>query len=597
MSRRSQLLLALAGLIVALVVSTFGFFFFRDNFSTHYALKVLSARSFRAGEIPYWNPADGGGQPLAGNPNALTFYPDTALYALLPAHVAFNLHFLIHLVAAWFAMRALVATRAPAGASFAAWLYALSGLAITATAFYNLIAAVALIPLALLGAERKSALLLGSAFGLLALSGEPVTILGATIAVAFVAIDRMPILSILGAIAIAFVIGAPQLIAYSEVAQEVERVRGFSAQTILNASLPPIRALEVLIGPWFATGPRLFLSLFVGLIAIPAILQRSRYTAIAITMLFLALGRFNPIAAALLPRIRIARYPEKFALPMIAALAVLAGLYFARTRWKRAWLVVTFVPLVAWAVATLPLDWFAPYRTTANGPRVRRFVANAPGGQQLDRGDYRARAARREPLFGAVTGVEYVLTRSADNMHSLLSRIAYERFAATRNPAYLRIATDPPHLVGQAIGVRGLDEAVARVEAGQRGVVPAKFGGIPPQPSARITRVTRREQTIEIGVVTPAPVLLAVDQSYFAAWVAQSGDRELTILPVDLDRLAVLVPAGTHDVVLRFGRHRTLVLGAWIASWLLLTAALCIQVLDRRAREIQRAADDDRPLA
>ena len=118
MSRRSQLLLALAGLIVALLFSSFGFFFFRDNFSTHYPLKVLSARSFRAGEIPYWNAADGGGQPLAGNPNALTFYPDTALYAFLPPHVAFNLHFLIHLVAAWFAMRALVAERAPAGANF-----------------------------------------------------------------------------------------------------------------------------------------------------------------------------------------------------------------------------------------------------------------------------------------------------------------------------------------------------------------------------------------------------------------------------------------------------------------------------------------------
>jgi hypothetical protein len=632
MSRRSQLLPAVAGLILAIAVSTFGFFFFRDNFSTHYALKVLSARSFAAGEVPYWNAADGGGQPLAGNPNALTFYPDTALYGFLPAHVAFNLHFLIHLVAAWFAMRALVAaafarslslpnaSKLKVGglanaahrpgpsltvgmtspAAFAAWLYTLSGLAITATAFYNLIPAVALIPLALLGAERKSALLLGSAFGLLVLSGEPVTILGATIAVAFIALDRMPILSILGAIVLAAAIGSPQLFAYAEVAHEVERVRGFSAQTILNASLPPMRLLEVLIGPWFPTGPRLFLSLFVGLIAIPAVLQRSRYTAIVATTLFLALGRFNPIAAALLPRIRIARYPEKFALPMIAALAVLAGLYFARTRWKRAWLVITFVPLVAWAAVTLPVDWFAPYRTTA-GPHVRRVAANAPGGQQLDRADYRARAARREPLFGAVTGVEYVLSRSSDNMHSLLSRIAYERFMATRNPAYVRIATEPPHLVARPIGVRGLDEAVGRVEAGQRGIVPAKFGGIPPQASARLTRIVRREQTIEISVTTPGPVLLAVDQSYFTAWVAKSGERELTVLPVDLDRLAVLVPAGTHEVVLRFGRHRTLVLTAWIGSWLLLTAVLLLQLRiqkpDRRAGQIERPADDDRPLA
>jgi len=247
------------------------------------------------------------------------------------------------------------------------------------------------------------------------------------------------------------------------------------------------------------------------------------------------------------------------------------------------------------------VDWFAPYRTPAGRDlsqvqHVRRYVPNAPGGQQLDRADYRARAARREPLFGAVTGIEYVLTRSSDNMHSLLSRIAYERFTATHNPAYLRIAADPPHLVARPIGVHGFDEAVGRVEAGQRGIVPAKFGAIPPQPSARITRMARREQTIEISVTTPGPVLLAVDQSYFAAWMATSGERELTILPVDLDRLAVLVPAGRHDVVLRFGRHRTLVLAGWIASWLLLTAALFIQQFDRRAGQVQRAADDDRPL-
>ncbi|MCU1349409.1 MAG: hypothetical protein JWO56_2439 [Acidobacteria bacterium] len=604
MSRRTTLLIALAGLVLALLLASFGFFFFRDNFSTHYALKVLSAESFRAGEIPWWNRADGGGQPLAGNPNALTFYPDTALYAFLPAHVAFNLHFLIHLAAAWFAMRALVAellrrkvpSASHSAATFAAWLYVLSGLAITATAFYNLIPAVALIPLALFGAERQSPLLLGSAFGLLALSGEPVTILGAAIAVAIVALDRMPILSIAASIAIAFVIGSPQLIAYAEIASEVERVRGFSAQTILNASLPPIRLLEVLIGPWFATGPRLFLSLFVGLIAIPAILQRSRYTAVAATMLFLALGRFNPIAAALLPRIRIARYPEKFALPMIAALAVLAGLYFARTRWKRAWIAITFVPLAGWAFVTLPVDWFAPYRTTPGAHR-RLFLRNAPGGQELDRRDYRARAARREPLFGAVTGLEYVLNRSSDNMHSLLSRIAYERFAATRNPGYLRIATDPPHLVSRAIGVGSVNEAVARIEAGQRGIVPAKFGALATPAAARITRIADTAQSIEIGVTTPGPAIVAIDQSYFTAWVVTSGGRELTTLPVDLDRLAVVVPAGTHEVVLRFGRHRTLVIAGWLASWLLLTAVLFIQKFDRRPRQVERAADDDRPLA
>src|SRR5260370_36657883 len=86
-----------------------GFFYFRDIFSTHYPIKVLSQASWRAGAIPLWNFADGGGQPLAGNPNTLSFYPDNVLYLFLPAYVAFNLHFLLHLIGGWLAMRALTA--------------------------------------------------------------------------------------------------------------------------------------------------------------------------------------------------------------------------------------------------------------------------------------------------------------------------------------------------------------------------------------------------------------------------------------------------------------------------------------------------------
>src|SRR5712692_9092042 len=100
------------------LVAIFGFFFHRDNFSTHYPLKAISTPAFRACEIPYWNFFDVAGQPLAGNPNTLTFYPDNFLYLVLPPHVAFNLHFLVHLLFGWLAMRAL--TRS----SFAAWMYA-----------------------------------------------------------------------------------------------------------------------------------------------------------------------------------------------------------------------------------------------------------------------------------------------------------------------------------------------------------------------------------------------------------------------------------------------------------------------------------------
>src|SRR3989442_3485615 len=184
-ARRVVLALLLA--TAAVLIADFGFFYFRDNFATHYPIKVISARMFRAGEIPWWNFYDDGGQPLAGNPNTLTFYADNFLYLVLPAHVAFNLHFLLHLALAWVAMRALCRQlgASPNASTFAATMYAMSGLAISATVFYNLITAVALIPFALWAVERlcaapkagaREALIVGAAFGLIGLVGEPVVV-------------------------------------------------------------------------------------------------------------------------------------------------------------------------------------------------------------------------------------------------------------------------------------------------------------------------------------------------------------------------------------------------------------------------------------
>src|ERR1051325_763764 len=175
MPKARRLALWTAAAAVIALAAQFGFFFYRDNFSTHYPMKVLSAKSFRAGEIPYWNFADSGGQPLAGNPGAQTFYPDNVLYLFLPAHTAFALHFLLHLAFAFLAMRALCRS------SFAATVYVMSGVVISSTAFSNFVVYAALIPFALYAAERRSWRLLGVACGLMGLASEPVLIFAAAI--------------------------------------------------------------------------------------------------------------------------------------------------------------------------------------------------------------------------------------------------------------------------------------------------------------------------------------------------------------------------------------------------------------------------------
>lgn len=586
--------------LAATIVATLGFFFYRDNFSTHYPIKVISAEMFRGGAIPYWNFFDGSGQPLAGNPNTLTFYPDNLLVLLVPAHVAFNLHFLVHLVAAFFIMRAL--TRSTFGGA----LYAMSGLAISCTAFYNLVVALALLPLALLGVERRSALTLGTALGLLALAAEPVTLLGTLIAVIIVGAGVVSLRQALVAAAIAAAIALPQVIAYAEIAGEVERTVPMSAATALNTSLHPLRVAEIFVGPINgflndAGGPfraRLFSTVFLGLIALPALLRRSRYVVVAAVMLFLALGRYNPIVAAIVENVsaaRIARYPEKFALPLIVALVVLSAAYFERTRFQRVWLVVTFAPLLWTLWRALPIDWFAPYDVPPlSASRVHIESVIRPGRTDA-RTEYRLRARALEPLFGAVAGVRYAINPSPDGMHALRSRMVVERFRAA--PAkYVRLhCSRPAWFVTRVVPAGTIYEEAAILESAAFDETTSAVAARPmPVSPARLLNYRERGQSIEMDVEAAGPALLVVNQTYFRSWMAMSGITDLPIMPVDIDRLGVVVPPGRHHLVLRFGRFRGAVAAAWALSALTLLGALLVQVRDRRAGEIERAADEDR---
>ena len=557
------------------------FFYFRDNFSTHYPIKVISAAAWRAGQIPWWNFHAGGGQPLAGNPNTLSFYPDNVLYLLLPAHVAFDLHFVLHLALGWLAMRALTRSR------WAAWLYVFSGVAISAMCFYNLVVAFAMVPFAMWAAERGRWLPLGLAFGLMALAGEPVTIVAAAIACLWSAAAMPPLFK---SIPIAALIASPQLIAYAEIAREVERgAFRYSARTVMAASFEPVRFLELLVGPFWHT--MLFPSLFIGVIVLPAIFRRAHavrpYRWIAATMFFIALGRFNPLVAFLIERIpplRIGRYPEKFALVGCVALVALVAQYVHETRFKLLWTIVTFVPLIAWFIVLLPVDLFAPYDVAPVAPR-RVVMQPMPGGQRPDRAEYRERARRLEPLFGAVAGLRYALDRSPDGMYSMRTRATAERYMLTRNPNYPAVVLGPRAWIVPRTIVGNFETIDVRTSAS----APRAF--VSP-PEARVTAV--REHPFEIDVTTPAPALLLVNETYFRAWVARAEGRELETMPIDVDRLGVFVPAGTHTIALAFGRHHALVAVAWIVSLLTIVA---VEVLDRRTRQVKRAADENRAVA
>jgi hypothetical protein len=162
----------------------------RDVLNAHLAMKWSEAVAFRQGYFPLLDPYRGGGQPLAGNPNAVPFYPTNVLLLWASPFWALNAHFWIHLLLAPFAFFWLA--RRWGLSREAAWAagvcYAVSGFYLSHLSFYNMIAGATLAPAlvaaclgfaapeASTGAGRRRALYapaIAVLWGLLLLGGEP----------------------------------------------------------------------------------------------------------------------------------------------------------------------------------------------------------------------------------------------------------------------------------------------------------------------------------------------------------------------------------------------------------------------------------------
>jgi hypothetical protein len=361
---------------------------------------------------------------------------------------------------------------------------------------------------------------------------------------------------------------------------------------------------------------RLFSTIFLGIIALPALLARSRYTAIVLVSIFLALGENNPLVVLgtdLLPApLRLFRFPEKLALPITAALVVLVARFLARSRRAPLWIAVTILPLLWTTWRALPVDWFELYRLEPGPPIRVLYWPTVRVGSEAARVEYRKRVEQRPWMFGAVANLRYGIGRSPDLMHALISRAVFERFMSSNNEMkarYLRLrgcnvpgGLPMAMIVPSIVTARGLTEAVREVESPRfderrMAVAPANLAGFRPA-RAVVTRYAEDGQTIRIGVRAAGPTLLMVNQTFFEAWVARAGSRELMTLPLNVDRLGVIVPAGQHEVELTFGRRRVAVIAAWIVSLLLLVASALrgfVQKRDGRAGEVERAPDEDRP--
>ena len=313
-------------------------FYLRDILNTHLELKWAGTEGLRRGQLPLIDPYRAGGQPLLGNPNALTLYPDSLLFFAASPLRALSAHFWIHFLLAPFAFfwlaRELGLGRA---ASWAAGVcYALCGYYLSTFVFYNLIVSATLAPafgaacLRLASGPRpgRMAWVAGVLWALLVLSGDPLgclVALGLAITAMALRVEmRLRALGRLAAIvACGTLLAAPQFVeCFRILGSSYRGAHGYSASSVMAESWDPRQAVECLLpfvfgrpdllghgGFWghrFYTGrPPYLFSLYPGLLAIALLGASSfargrvaRWARVTLVLgLFLALGGFNPLAA------------------------------------------------------------------------------------------------------------------------------------------------------------------------------------------------------------------------------------------------------------------------------------------------------------
>jgi hypothetical protein len=357
--------------------------FLRDVLNTHFPMKQAQAEAMRAGYFPILDPYRAGGQPLAGNPNAVPFYPTNLLYLVGSAFWALNAHFWIHLLLAplaffWMA-RSWGLAREPAWA--ASLCYTVSGFFLSHMSFLNLIAAAALAPALIaacldLAAGRRRALtppVLALLWALLLLGGDPLMaalaglLAGGALLLAWGAAWRLrgekPGWPAVAIAALAFVTGTllalPQLVEFARIlplsfrghmgfSQLVATVASFDPRQIIEWLIPFAFGRPDLMGPgafwgsrFYTDTPPYFLSLYPGLLTFALLAaagrpraphRRSAWWAWGCMAfgLFVSLGRFNPLMAWVFGHQRSLRYPVKFWLPVAIGWALLCGLGFDR---------------------------------------------------------------------------------------------------------------------------------------------------------------------------------------------------------------------------------------------------------------------------
>ena len=358
-------------------------FYLRDISQNHGPLRAYVTERLGAGSLPLWDPFHGGGTPLLANPNALVYHPITALFFLLPFETAFTLSIVLQfiLLAAGGYLLGRAAGLGREAATLSACVLSLSGPAASLASIQNVLSAAAWVPLGLWaflrGLEPGRRWLLAPAalcVAVVLVAAEPASLLallllgGVLGATAMTRAGRTPApAGAVGALALVLVLAAflaaAQILPARALLPLVERGAGFAESEGMKWSLAPSRLFEAVLPRLFGDPTRMspaawwggflfegrypfLLSLYVG--AISALLaaigalhrgvdaaRRRGLAVVAASALLLALGSHSALYRGLfhaLAPLRQVRYPERFVLVALPAIALLAGYGLDRLR-------------------------------------------------------------------------------------------------------------------------------------------------------------------------------------------------------------------------------------------------------------------------
>lgn len=263
---------------------------FRDHESYFLPLRWHTAETVRGGDLPLWNPWNGGGEPWLANPQTGVFYPPAWLFALLPFSRAYVLFLIFHLaLLGWGSWTLFRRWTADPPAFVAALALMLSGPVFSLVDINNNLASFAWLPLVLrLAAERRerrdlrSLLLLSLALALAFLGGEPIFAAVAALATVAILLPRDWLGAALAGVGAAGV-SAVQLLPFLEWIAGSERASGLDPSDAFRHAVPPGDWLALAI-PMAGYGPGLE-PLRMGQSFIPSL-----YIGVPIVILALAAG-------------------------------------------------------------------------------------------------------------------------------------------------------------------------------------------------------------------------------------------------------------------------------------------------------------------